>query len=200
MKKRTVFFGCICAGVFLTSFIHSAIQKQELYRMLGQEINSESYYTTASYDAYTEAVSAAKAVIYNPFRFSKAVKHAQNTFQSAVDGLEKSTQEVYEITYDFALLSNHSVGNDWQKTVTCGGQSLKSGGTVTARGSTSVLLVCTIVELDTVPDTGYATVEVVLRDGMHGSVQIVVEENRGRFKGKTATWEFSFSVVRVARV
>lgn len=200
MKKCTICILCIFTALFLAVFAHSAMLKSDLRQLLNQKNYSEAYYTTASYDTYTAAVSSAKAIIRNPLVRPKKVIEAKNNLQTAVDGLKISTQEVYRITYHFTLRSNRSVGNDWQQTVTCNGHPLHSGDTLTAPANTSVTLHCTVFERDSIPDIGYGTVELRLRDGINSSVQISVKENRGRFKGNTAIWEFSYSVVRIARV
>ncbi len=105
-----------------------------------------------------------------------------------------SSHGVYVIQYKFTLQSNHSVGNDWKKSVTVNGRERKSGDTVTGKANDCITLHCTVWEEDSVPDIGNTTVNIRLADGATGTVRITVRENRGRFKGNTAVWEFSYSV------
>lgn len=67
-------------------------------------------------------------------------------------------------------------------------------GIVIGKANDCITLHCTVWEEDSVPDIGNTTVNIRLTDGATGTVRITVRENRGRFKGNTAVWVFTYSV------
>lgn len=111
-------------------------------------------------------------------------------FSDAVDG-------TYRITYQWSMLSNDSVGNEWEKTVTCDGQLISSGDTITAANGSCVTIEGVVTEDDKHPDTGSNSVEVLLEDDTHSSVLITVREDHGLYTGNTAEWRLSCHVDRV---
>ncbi len=102
----------------------------------------------------------------------------------------------YRITYQWTMLSNNSVGNDWHHSVTCNGQTLNSGDIITADPNAPILLRGTVTEEDKCPDRGHGTIEIRLGDrGAQGCVRITVREDRGQYAGNTAVWELSCRAV-----
>lgn len=104
---------------------------------------------------------------------------------------------VYRIIYQWTMLANDSVGNDWEKTVTCNGQSIDSGDTVTVAKNSRITIEGTITEHDKYPDTGNGAIELALRDGAQGAAHITVYEGHGQYAGNTAEWKLTCCIDHV---
>ncbi len=102
----------------------------------------------------------------------------------------------YRITYQWTMLSNDSVGNDWTHTVTCDGAPINNGDTVTAKSGSTVTIRGTVTENDKYADTGSGTVILALADGASGAVRITVCEGHGQYAGNTAEWELTCRAAR----
>lgn len=102
----------------------------------------------------------------------------------------------YRIAYQWTMLSNDSVGNDWEKTVTCNGQAIANGHMVTAESGSAVIIHGTVTEKDKHADTGSDTITLVLADGARESVRIIVREEHGAYAGNTAEWELTCRAYR----
>ncbi len=89
------------------------------------------------------------------------------------------------------MLSNNHVGNEWGKYVICNGKEIESGDTVTVPSGSAVRLEAVVMEHDNVPDSGVGEVILSGFDRIQGQTQIVVCENRGRYAGNRAVWEFT---------
>ena len=102
----------------------------------------------------------------------------------------------YRITYQWTMLSNNSVGNDWHQSVTCNGRTIRNGDTVNADPNGRITVCGAVTEDDKYPDSGRGTLELTLTDGAWGCVRITVREDRGQYAGNTALWELSCRVAR----
>ena len=102
----------------------------------------------------------------------------------------------YRITYQWTMLANDSVGNDWTHTVTCDGAPINNGDTVTAAEGSRIILEGVVTEDDNYPDTASGTVTLTLADGASGSVRITVCEGHGQYAGNTAEWELTCRATR----
>ncbi len=113
-----------------------------------------------------------------------------------------NTHNVYELKITATLLSNHSVGNDWVTRYTCNGEPMqKTTRLLLPIGTTEEVKVeATIIEQDKYPESGTGTLSASLCDGVETSTLITVKENRGRYKGHTATWEIVCTVTLVEQV
>ena len=76
----------------------------------------------------------------------------------------------YRITYQWTMLANDSVGNDWTHTVTCDGQAITNGRVVTAVGGSALTIRGIITENDKHADTGSGAVTLTLADGASSAV------------------------------
>ncbi len=110
----------------------------------------------------------------------------------------QSVDSTYRIDYTFTLLSNDSVGNEWQTSVTRDGQILQSGDTVTAPENTVVTLTATVTEIDQYPDTASVTLDIPLEDGGTTTTTITVLENGGAYINHASEWEVTCSVTKTA--
>ncbi len=97
----------------------------------------------------------------------------------------------YRITYQWTMLSNDSVGNDWTHAVTCDGAPINNGDTVTAAEGSRIILEGVVTEGDTYPDTASGTMALTLADGASGSVRLTVCERHGQYAGNIAEWELT---------
>lgn len=77
-----------------------------------------------------------------------------------------------------------SVGNEWVKSIEYNGQAIKDDDTITAPLNSSITIVGTVTENDSVPDTGNGSVQLSL-DGKEKTVEIYAIENRGKYAGNT---------------
>lgn len=102
----------------------------------------------------------------------------------------------YRITYQWTMLSNDSVGNNWTHTVTCDGVPISSGDVIIAAEGSPIILEGVITEDDKYPDTDSGTVTLTLADDASGSVRITVREGHGQYAGNTARWELTCRAAR----
>ncbi|MBR7132674.1 MAG: FIVAR domain-containing protein [Clostridia bacterium] len=151
---------------------------------------NENIYTTASCLSLNAEISSAQAVINNEEATIQDVEQAANDLNTALRGMTKSTKGVYKIYYSFNMLANNHVGNEWLKGVTYNGINIYSGDTVTAPLNSSIKINIYVIENDKIPDIGSESISLLL-NGAKISAKIFVCENRGRYTGNIATWEFT---------
>lgn len=112
-----------------------------------------------------------------------------STAPTANTAINTTVFKGYQISYEFELISNASVGNDWVKSIDADGSTLPNGKIFSADTQSPLYLSMTIMEDDKYPDVGRGSMSLSLEDGAVSSTQITVRENRGRFSGNTALWE-----------
>ena len=95
----------------------------------------------------------------------------------------------YKVSYEFELISNDSVGNDWGKEIKADGLPLASGEIFPADTPSPLHLSVVITEYEKYPDIGRNSTCLALEDGAVASTRITVREDRGRFSDNTAVWE-----------
>ncbi len=100
----------------------------------------------------------------------------------------------YRISYTLTLISNNSVGHNWGTTVSCDGDSIRSGEIITGTVGSYVTIRANVTEYDSIPDSGGGSLRLRLIDGTSDSVTISVKENRGKYAGNTAKWKFTCSI------
>ncbi len=118
---------------------------------------------------------------------------------SEVDRIEMKENVVcadsaYKIEFEFELLSNNCVGNEWEKCVFLNGKEIESGETITAKSEECVDIKVEITEKDKIPDSGSGSEQLLIKDGQSGSIKIKVCENRGQYSANAALWEFRYSI------
>ncbi|MEE1280517.1 MAG: hypothetical protein UHH95_06810 [Oscillospiraceae bacterium] len=106
-------------------------------------------------------------------------------------------ESIYKIEFEFRMLSNDSVGNQWEKTVYINDREIKNGETITVKRAEEVAVKAVVVECDNIPDRGIGTIKLPIEDGESGFTKITVRENRGQYSGNTAQWEFRCSISAV---
>ncbi len=121
---------------------------------------------------------------------------------TAVPASEELPKEIktYEITYTAKLLDESFVGKEWTYGAEFNSIDIDSGDTIMAELSLGPTLVLYAIEHDDSYDD-YGSITVEFADMAIGEEQTIVEivrvrENRGRYSGKIATWEFTVTCKR----
>ena len=99
------------------------------------------------------------------------------------------------------LIENNSVGNEWAIGANVNGKELQEGSSVTMnmKPSGTLKLEALAEEQDKIPDYGSTSTNVKLSSftkSTNKTLTVVVTENRGRYSGNTATWEFKFKITK----
>lgn len=105
----------------------------------------------------------------------------------------------YIITYTAYLKDNDHVGSSWTKGMAHNDTKIRSGATVTDGRKLSITLWAE--ENDDISDFGSKTVtfkNLGVGEIEKRTVYVTVKENRGRYAGNTAVWEFTVTVKRTA--
>ncbi|MNW41705.1 hypothetical protein D3C74_188520 [compost metagenome] len=98
------------------------------------------------------------------------------------------------------LVSNDHVGNEWAIAAQVAGQSISEGNSVKVKVKSggSIKLYAYAEEQDKIPDEGEATKNVkvssVSAKGSTVKLRVTVTENRGRYSGHQAVWEFTYKI------
>ncbi|MEK4328520.1 hypothetical protein MKX70_22045 [Paenibacillus sp. FSL R7-0312] len=112
------------------------------------------------------------------------------------------TQKVKVTFVSASLVENNHVGNEWWSGGYVDGEELAEGESVTINASSTgtIKLLAEAQEQDKIPEEGSATVSIkvsTLKATQNKSLSVKVVENRGRYSGNTATWEFVFKLEKV---
>ncbi len=94
----------------------------------------------------------------------------------------------YQLTYDFSLCSNASVGNDWENAVVFAGNAVASGEYITVRDGEHIVLQVTVCERDRYPDRASEELSIPSVGGA-ATCRLIVRENHGRYTDNCAIWE-----------
>ena len=107
------------------------------------------------------------------------------------------------IKYDkSSLIYNNHVGNEWSTAVRINDNYLYRGENInlTVYENEKIVIYCIANENDKIMDYGSANILVdpsELRNGQNFyTCNVIVTENRGRYSGNTAKWEFTFTVTK----
>lgn len=109
---------------------------------------------------------------------------------------KEHTYGVYEMTFSSELISNDSVGNDWEMYYSCDGRNVSNGEqwlVLLANPQTAVINV-TVTERDKIPDIGSGLITVTLNDESETKTIVTVTENGGSYQGNEARWEITCKV------
>lgn len=107
------------------------------------------------------------------------------------------TVKVTVTVSDIQLVRNDSVGNEWVTKAYVNGKAIGETVTWEAKPSDTVKLKAYAEEQDKVPDIGTKELAVKLssfQTSVDKKLNVVVKENRGRYSGNTAEWQFTFKV------
>lgn len=117
--------------------------------------------------------------------------------------LPASAQPAVEVTLVSArLVRNDHVGNEWSTSVKVGSQTLLRGQVrrVHPDDEGHIVITATAIEDEKYPDYGSNSIGVNVEEltgkGRSVTLDVVVREDRGRYKGNTATWRFEVRVRR----
>ncbi|ALP39221.1 hypothetical protein ASL14_25325 (plasmid) [Paenibacillus sp. IHB B 3084] len=115
--------------------------------------------------------------------------------------LAASATSNYVVTFQQAtLVSNDHVGNEWAIAAQAGGKSIEEGSSVKikVKPGGSIQLYAYAEEQDKIPDEGEARknvkVSTISAKGSTVNLRVTVTENRGRYSGNQAVWEFTYKI------
>ncbi|MCM3747322.1 hypothetical protein M3223_08135 [Paenibacillus pasadenensis] len=100
------------------------------------------------------------------------------------------------------LVENNHVGNEWWWGSYVNGKELEEGSsvTLTLKSSDTIKLKAEAQEQDKIPEEGAANKSIKVssvKGTITKSLNVTVEENRGRYSGEQATWKFTFKIQKV---
>ncbi|GGN90730.1 hypothetical protein [Saccharibacillus kuerlensis] len=104
----------------------------------------------------------------------------------------------YVVTFQSArLVSNSHVGSDWYTEGSVNGKNVREGSSVKV-SSGNIKLYAYAEEQDKIPDIGKANKTIktssVSSSGTTVKIKVIVTENRGRYSGHQAVWEFTYKI------
>lgn len=160
---------------------------------------NEKKYTTASYLKLNDAAESCITVLNDENSTQYDVDKAVEQMNTMFNGLVVAQRGVYKIHCSLSMISNMSVGNEWVKSIEYNGKAIKDGDRITAPLNSSITIICTVTEKDSVPDIGNGSVQLSL-DGEEKTTEIYVFENRGKYAGSAAVWKLRCSAELLERV
>lgn len=97
------------------------------------------------------------------------------------------------------MVYNNHVGNEWFYGASVNEQSISKNKTLSfsVNDQESIVIKCTVQEQDKVSDYGNASKTIKPSEITEEKVIVltpIVRENRGRYSGNTAKWEFKFRI------
>lgn len=112
-----------------------------------------------------------------------------------------AASSTYTVTFQKAtLVSNDHVGNEWAIAAKVADRAISEGKSINVNvdSNGSIKLYAYAVEEDKIPDEGSNTktvkVSSVSSKGSTFKVNVTVTENRGRYSGNEAVWEFTYKI------
>ena len=160
----------------------------------------DNNYTTKTYKTLLSNISKAESLAKNENTTQEEIDDIINTINNDIKNLKKSTKGVYKIYTYTSRISNNHVGNEWFTEVTYNNKEIYSLEITAPYNSKYINLYATITEDDTIPDIGYGKINILLKDGNKKTTKINVVENRGRYYGNIAVWEFTCKVKLIEKV
>ena len=116
---------------------------------------------------------------------------------NSIDWDAINSSNKFYVSWKAKLISNNSVGSDWGKFVTVGGENVGSSP-ITVSGNVLTVDV-KAVEYDSLNDVGRGSIDFYcdeITTSQTQTIRINVRENRGRYSGNVAVWEFTVTVTR----
>ena len=121
---------------------------------------------------------------------NQPIKKELNPTTAKITGeADKGEKQLFQIDYDFVLIKNNHVGDEWSCEVYYKGKPFYSGDTIKAEKNSEIILICKISEDDFVSDKKEKECSIILRDGAQIKEKIKVLENYGRYAGNSARWK-----------
>lgn len=169
--------------------------KTELYSELNSVLNINTLsYTTASLSCLSNAISNAESVLADQNVNQKDVDSAVEFLSNAKSSLKNASVGVYTVTIKRTMKSNHHVGDFWKFSCKRDGNEYNSGTQFQAALNSTESFSFTIMESDDVPEYGSTSMDITLSDGYTRTTYVTVTENRGKYSGNKAEWEFVITV------
>jgi hypothetical protein len=102
-----------------------------------------------------------------------------------------------------SLVSNQSVGNEWWTGVAINNKKVDLGNeyTIEVNHDEEITLIAAAQEMDSIPDQGLEEKKIIVKnlnltEPNRISFEVPVVENRGRYTGNIAMWQFTFTIQR----
>ena len=97
------------------------------------------------------------------------------------------------------LIENNHVGNEWYTAGYVNGKEIEEGATVslTLKSSDTLTLKGVAEEQDKIPESGTTTAKIKvssITNSQSKTLKVKVTENRGRYSGNAAYWQFTFKI------
>jgi len=97
------------------------------------------------------------------------------------------------------LVENNHVGNEWYTAGYVNGKEINPGSTVTLnlKPTDTLTLKGFAEEQDKIPESGTSSAKIKVssvKTALSKTLKVTVTENRGRYTGNTALWEFVFKI------
>ncbi|MFD1991316.1 hypothetical protein ACFSGI_15180 [Paenibacillus nicotianae] len=122
-------------------------------------------------------------------------------FSSSASTPVYASSSAYTVTFQEArMVSNDHVGNEWAIAAKVAGKAIDEGKSVNVNVDSkgSIKLYGYVIEEDKIPDEGENTkvvnVSSISSKGSTFKVRVTVTENRGRYSGNEAIWEFTYKI------
>ena len=100
----------------------------------------------------------------------------------------------YKISYTATLVSNAHVGSSWSKGVQYDGEYIENDAVIQMSERS---LKCVAIEQDSYDDVGTCLIDfepLSVGEWVTYTAEVVVRENRGRYSGNVARWEFEVTI------
>lgn len=133
--------------------------------------------------------------LYNPY----SPKKEQRSFN-----INKDNSKYIDLSITFngaTLISNNHVGNSWGVSAYVNGTNISRGETVDLSIKSNDILKLTAMaeEYDSIDDVGRKNKSIIISDidlskTNEYVLEVVVTENRGRYSGNSALWQFYFTI------
>jgi hypothetical protein len=96
-------------------------------------------------------------------------------------------------------VENNHVGNEWYTAGYVNGKEIDPGSTVTLnlKPTDTLTLKGFAEEQDKIPESGTSSAKIKVssvKTALSKTLKVTVTENRGRYSGNTALWEFVFKI------
>lgn len=130
-----------------------------------------------------------------------------STFDFSIDQdppvADEPFEEVtYYVTYSAKCIANDSVGNEWGYGLIYDGEEYESRSHITITNSKPVSIRVFATEYDSDDDYGSAKIDfdsLTSGEVITKEATVTVRENKGRYKGNRAVWEFTVTLERCDR-
>lgn len=117
------------------------------------------------------------------------------TFGIAQESRKPEEPKELYLYFSRSAVYNHSVGNDFSCAYTLDGEKISSGQIITDKAGETIAVRVELTEQDKHPDTGYGQIEISIEAGAKATTEILLTEDKGRYKGNKALIEIRAEVL-----